>query len=249
MTKTMIVIGASRGIGAAIARLAGGRGYAVCVNYSSSQEKAEAVVADIESAGGQAIAVQGDAGNEADVVGLFGATDAAFGPPTALVCNAATDHYTFAEDVEAADVEKVFRVNVVGQFVAAREAIQRMSTKRGGAGGAIVNIASIVPRLGGLPGDIIYTASKGAVQAFSHALAKEVGPEGIRVNSVSPGYVLTDIFNEYPGGQAGARAAAEEANPLGRIGQPDDIANLVLWLCSDEASYVSGADYESSGGL
>jgi NAD(P)-dependent dehydrogenase (short-subunit alcohol dehydrogenase family) len=249
MSGTMIVTGASRGIGAAIARLAGTRGYAVCVNYGGSKEKAEAVVADIEASGGRAIAVQGDAGNEADIVGLFEATDAAFGPPTALVCNAATDHYTLTADIEAADVERVFRVNVVGPLVAAREAIRRMSTKQGGSGGAIVNIASIVPRLGGLPGDIIYTTSKGALHAFTRSLAKEIGPEGIRVNSVSPGYVLTDIFNEYPGGQEGAKAAAEEANPLGRIGQPEDIANLVLWLCSEEASYVSGADYESSGGL
>ena len=249
MSETMIIIGASRGIGAAIARLAGARGYSVCVNYAGSQEKAEAVVADVEATGGRAIAVQGDAGNEADIVRLFEATDEAFGPPTALICNAATDHYTLTADVEAVDIERVFRVNVVGQFVAAREAIRRMSTKQGGAGGSIVNIASIAPRLGGLPGDIVYTASKGAVQAFSHALAKEIGPEGIRVNSVSPGYVLTDIFNEYPGGKEGAKAVAEEANPLGRIGQPEDIANLVLWLCSDEASYVSGADYESSGGL
>ena len=249
MSGTMIVIGASRGIGAAIARLASARSYSVCVNYSGSKAKAEAVVADIEAAGGRAVAMQGDAGDEADVVRLFEATDEAFGPPTALVCNAATDHYTLTADVEAADVERVFRVNVVGQFIAAREAIRRMSTKQGGVGGSIVNIASISPRQGGLPGDIIYTATKGAVQAFSHALAKEVRPEGIRVNSVSPGYVLTDIFNEYPGGQEGAKAAAEESNPLGRIGQPEDIANLVLWLCSDEASYVSGADYESTGGL
>jgi len=241
----MIVTGASRGIGAAAAKLAGGRGYKVCVNYNQARERAEKVVRAIEAEGGKAIAVQGDVGWEDDVVRLFKTVDDRFGPVTALVNNAAVDHETKIADLDVKGLERVF--NVTGPFLCAREGIRRMSTRLGGSGGVIVNVSSLSARYGGLPGDVIYASSKGALDTFTLGLAREVAKEGIRVVSVRPGLTLTDIWDRGIGKEA-AIELGKTGVPMGRIGQPEEVAALVVWLCSAEASYVTGALYEVGGG-
>ncbi len=243
----MIVTGASRGIGAAAAKLAGSRGYKVCVNYNQARERAEKVVRAIEAEGGKAIAVQGDVGREDDVVRLFKTVDDRLGPVTALVNNAATDHETKIADLDVKGLERVFAVNVTGPFLCAREGIRRMSTRLGGSGGVIVNVSSLSARYGGLPGDVIYASSKGALDTFTLGLAREVAKEGIRVVSVRPGLTLTDIWDRSIG-RDGAIELAKTGVPMGRIGQPEEVAALVVWLCSAEASYVTGALYEVGGG-
>lgn len=247
MAKIMIVTGASRGIGAAIARLAGQRGYDVAVNYTRARDKAEAVVRDIEKAGRRAIAVQGDVGAEADLLRLFETTDKSLGPVSALVNNAGVDYETPIVDFELEGLRRVYGVNVFGPFIAAREAIKRMSTQRGGTGGTIVNVGSISARYGGLPGDIVYASSKGAVDSFTMGLAREVGPHGIRVACVRPGLIRTEIFDSNIGIER-AVEIAKASTAIGRIGEPEEIANMVLWICSDEASYVTGTIHDVSGG-
>lgn len=247
MAKIMIVTGASRGIGAAIARLAGQRGYDVAVNYTRARDKAEAVVRDIEKAGRRAIAVQGDVGAEADLLRLFETTDKSLGPVSALVNNAGVDYETPIVDFALEGLRRVYGVNVFGPFIAAREAIKRMSTQRGGTGGTIVNVGSISARYGGLPGDIVYASSKGAVDSFTMGLAREVGPHGIRVACVRPGLIRTEIFDSNIGIER-AVEIAKASTAIGRIGEPEEIANMVLWICSDEASYVTGTIHDVSGG-
>ena len=187
MSGVMIVTGGSRGIGAAIARRAARAGFDVCVNYARAQDRAEEVVHDVIQAGQQAIAVQADVGTEAGVVEMFRRTDAELGPVTALVNNAAIDYETAVVDAELARVRGVFNLNIFGVFVSAREAIKRMSTKRAGAGGVIVNVGSISSRYGGLPGDVVYAASKGALDSFTLGLSREVGPEGFGSAVCAPG--------------------------------------------------------------
>ena len=248
MTGVLVVTGGSRGIGAAIARLGGKRGYRVAVNYVQAKERAQEVVDDIRDAGSEAIAIQGDTGSEADMVRLFEQVDEAFGPVTALVNNAAIDHEIAIADFAVADLERVYAVNVTGPFVCAREAIRRMSTRLGGKGGVIINISSISARYGGLPGDVIYASSKGALDSFSLGLGKEVAKEGIRVVSVRPGLTLTDIWERSNVGREGAIELGKTGAPIGRIAEPEEVANLALWLCSDEASYVTATCYDVSGG-
>jgi NAD(P)-dependent dehydrogenase (short-subunit alcohol dehydrogenase family) len=243
----MIVTGASRGIGAAIARLAGARGYDVAVNYSRAKEQAERVVKDIETSGRRAIAVQADAGVEDDLVRMFETVDKTLGPVSALVNNAGIDHETAIEDLKLDGLKRVYAVNVFGPFVTARESIKRMSTKKGGKGGTIINIGSISARYGGLPGDVVYASSKGAVDAFTMGLAREVGPLGIRVACVRPGLIRTEIFDSNIGLDR-AIEIAKTSTMIGRIGEPEEIANMVLWLCSDDASYVTGTIHDVTGG-
>lgn len=247
MSKVMIVTGASRGIGAAVARLAGERGYNVAVNYSRAKEKAEGVVKDIEKSGQRAIAVPADIGAEDDVVRMFETVDKALGPVTALVNNAGIDYTTAIEDMKLDGLKRVYAVNIFGPFIAARESIKRMSTKRGGKGGTIINIGSISARYGGLPGDVVYASSKGAVDAFTMGLAREVGPLGIRVACVRPGLIRTEIFDSNIGIDR-AMEIAKTSTMIGRIGEPKEIANMVLWLCSDDASYVTGTVHDVTGG-
>jgi NAD(P)-dependent dehydrogenase (short-subunit alcohol dehydrogenase family) len=247
MSKVMIVTGAARGIGAAVARLAGAKGYDVAVNYTRSKEKAEQVVKDIEKSGHRAVAVQADVGVEEDVVRMFEAVDKALGPVSALVSNAGIDYETVIEDMRLDRLERVYAVNVFGPFVAARESIRRMSTKKGGKGGTIVNIGSISARYGGLPGDVVYASSRGAIDAFTMGLAREVGPLGIRVACVRPGLIRTEIFDSNIGLDR-AIEIAKTSTMIGRIGEPEEIANMVLWLCSDEASYVTGTIHDVTGG-
>ena len=247
MSGVMIVTGGSRGIGAAIARRAARAGFDVCVNYARAQDRAEEVVHDVIQAGQQAIAVQADVGTEAGVVELFRRTDAELGPVTALVNNAAIDYETAVVDAELARVRGVFNLNIFGVFVSAREAIKRMSIKRAGTGGVIVNVGSISSRYGGLPGDVVYAASKGALDSFTLGLSREVGPEGIRVCCVRPGITRTEIFEASIGIER-AEAIAKAQTVLGRICEPEEVANLVVWLCTDEASYVTTTIYDISGG-
>lgn len=249
MTGVVLVTGAGRGIGAAIARLAGKRGYKVGVNYSRSADDAQKVVADIERAGGKAIAIQGDVGEEKDVVAMFEAMDKAFGPVTALVNNAGilgkpTSTAKLGTDL----ISQVLKTNVTGTLICAREAIRRMSPPTGN-GGVIVNIGSIAARSGGMSGCVSYAASKGAVDSLTIGLAKEVGKLNIRVNCIRPGLVESDIHDAATGGLEASRKAAQATVPLGgRMGTPEEIANMTLWLMSDEASYVTAAIYDVSAG-
>ena len=247
MSKVMLVTGASRGIGAAVARLAGAKGYDVAVNYARARDRAEEVVADIEKAGRRAIAIQADMGKEDDILRLLETVDDALGPVSAIVNNAAIDYETPIPDMTTEGLREVFDVNVIGLFIMAREAVKRMSTKRGGAGGAIVNVGSISARYGGLPSDVPYAASKGAVDSFTKGLAHEYAEHGIRVNCVRPGLIATDMWEHSIGIEA-AIALGKTGSMLKRIGRPEEIATMVLWLCSDEASYVTAAIYDVDGG-
>ena len=247
MSGVMIVTGGSRGIGAAISRRAARAGFDVCVNYARAKERAEEVVHAVTQAGQRAIAVQADVGTEEGVVELFRRTDAELGPVTALVNNAAIDYETAVVDAKLERIQGVYNLNIFGVFVSAREAIKRMSTKRGGAGGVIVNVGSVSSRYGGLPGDVVYASSKGALDSFTMGLSREVGPEGIRVCCVRPGITRTEIFEASIGIER-AEAIAKAQTVLGRICEPEEVANLVVWICTDEASYVTTTIYDISGG-
>ena len=243
----MIVTGGSRGIGAATARLAAERGYAVCVNYRSNRDAADTVVGEIAAAGGTAIAVGADVASEPDVVRLFSAVDAALGPLDALVNNAGVlERQTRVEHVDAARIDRIFATNVRGAFVCAREAVRRMSTARGGAGGAIVNVSSRAAQLGA-PGEYVdYAASKAALDALTIGLAREVGGEGIRVNGVRAGIIHTDIHAD--GGEPGRVDRLGPTLPMKRGGDAIEVARAILWLLSDEASYSTGTFIDVAGG-
>ena len=247
MNKVVIVTGGGRGIGAATAQLAAERGYAVCVNYRTNQASAEAVVSGIEAAGGKALAVEADVAVEDDVVRLFETVDAALGPLTALVNNAGIiEKQTRVEDIDAARIDRVFGTNVRGAFLCAREAVRRLSTKRGGAGGAIVNVSSRAAQLGA-PGEYVdYAASKAALEALTVGLAREVAAEGIRVNGVRPGIIYSDIHAD--GGEPGRVDRLGPTLPMQRGGDPIEVARAILWLLSDEASYVTGTFLDITGG-
>jgi NAD(P)-dependent dehydrogenase (short-subunit alcohol dehydrogenase family) len=247
MSKVLIVTGGSRGIGAATARLAGARGYAVAVNYLHSREVAEGVVAEIERAGGTAIAVAGDVAVDGDVLRLFGTVDERLGRVTALVNNAGIlDRQMRLDEMELARLQRIFATNIVGAFVCAREAVRRMSTRHGGAGGAIVNVSSAAARLGSPNEFIDYAASKGALDTLTIGLSKEVGGEGIRVNGVRPGLIYTDIHDS--SGDPGRVERFIPGVPMQRGGTAEEVAQAILWLLSDEASYVNGATIDVTGG-
>lgn len=247
MKKVILVTGGSRGIGAAVAHLAAQEGYAVCISYLSNRSAAEAVVATILEQGGRALAVQADVALEPDVVRLFECVDKALGPVTALVNNAGIlAPQARVEDMEAARITRVFATNVVGSFVCAREAVRRMSTRHGGAGGAIVNLSSRASRLGA-PGEYVdYAASKAAIDTLTIGLAKEVAAEGVRVNAVSPGVIYTDIHAS--GGEPGRVERLKESIPMKRGGYPEEVAKAVLWLLSEDASFTTGASIDVAGG-
>ena len=235
MTKKVIIItGASRGIGANTAVLAGQRGYAVCVNYRSNREKAEEVVAAIRGSGGAAIAVQADVGDETAVVRLFATVDQELGRVDALVNNAGVNDIAQGrvDECDADAIRRIYNTNVVSMFLCSREAIRRMSTRHGGRGGSIVNLSSTLAHLAAAGRFLAYSATKGAVESFSFGLAQEVAGEGIRVNACRPGPTDTDMIP--PGRVATANL------PMGRVSTAGEVANAVLWLLSDEASYVSG---------
>jgi NAD(P)-dependent dehydrogenase (short-subunit alcohol dehydrogenase family) len=245
--RVMIVTGGGRGIGAATARLAAKRGYAVCVNYLRDRDAAESVVHEIRSAEGRAIAVAGDVSLEADVLKLFQESDRSLGRLTALVNNAGiVVRASRVEAMDGARLQRMFATNVIGPFLCACEAIKRMSTKHGGKGGAIVNVSSGAARLGS-PGEWVdYAASKGAIDTMTLGLAKELAEEGIRVNCVRPGFVNTDIHAT--AGEPDRIERLRESIPMKRGGEPGEVARAILWLLSDEASYSTGAILDVTGG-
>jgi NAD(P)-dependent dehydrogenase (short-subunit alcohol dehydrogenase family) len=247
MSKVIVITGGGRGIGAATARLAAGQGYAVCVNYRQNRSTADTVVTAVERAGGRAIAVAADVSVESDVVKLFATVDRALGPVTALVNNAGIlERQMRVEEMDAARLSRVFATNVTGAFLCAREAIRRMSTRHGGAGGAIVNVSSAAARLGAPDEYIDYAASKGAIDTLTIGLAREVAADGIRVNAVRPGIIYTDIHAK--GGEPGRVERMKSTVPLGRGGQASEVAHAILWLLSPEASYTTGAFIDVTGG-
>ena len=245
--KTMLVTGASRGIGAEIALLAGRSGYRVAVNYLRSEAAAQAVVAQIHQAGGQAVALQADVGRQDQVVAMFKQLDEAFGAPDVLVNNAGVLANFRVDTADENNLVDVFRANVFSAFFCSREAIRRMSTAHGGKGGVIVNMSSVAARLGGMSGGSAYAASKGAIDSYNLALAKEVGLEGIRVNAIRPGLISTEIHALH-GGIAKMEQMAKGAVPMGRAGSAREVAEVALWLASDAASYVHGSVVDVAGG-
>jgi NAD(P)-dependent dehydrogenase (short-subunit alcohol dehydrogenase family) len=247
LSGVAIVTGGGRGIGAATARLASERGYAVCVNYLRNREAAEGVVGAIARAGGKAIAVAGDVAKERDVIRMFDEAQTRLGPVTALVNNAGIlERHARLDEMQAERFERVFATNITGAFLCAREAVRRMSTRHGGQGGAIVNVGSAASRLGS-PGEYVdYAASKGAIDSFTIGLAREVAEEGIRVNAVRPGVVYTEIHAS--GGEPGRVERVKAHVPMKRGGQPEEVARAILWLLSDEASYSTGTFIDVSGG-
>ena len=243
----LIVTGGSRGIGAETARLAAERGYAVCVNYRRNRAAADAVVGAITASGGTALAVAADVANEDDVIRLFETVDSQLGPVAVLVNNAGIlERQTRVEHLHAARIDRVFATNVRGAFLCAREAVRRMSTARGGAGGAIVNVSSRAAQLGA-PGEYVdYAASKAALDALTIGLAREVAAEGIRVNGVRAGIIYTDIHAD--GGEPGRVDRLGPTLPMKRGGHAIEVARAILWLASDEASYSTATFIDVAGG-
>jgi NAD(P)-dependent dehydrogenase (short-subunit alcohol dehydrogenase family) len=248
MTGIVVVTGGSRGIGAATARLAARRGHAVAINYRTRADAADALAAEIEAAGGTAIAVQADVARQSEVERMFGEVDR-LGCLSALVNTAGITGGppTRVADLEQAALERLLAVNVVGTMLCCREAVRRMSAAHGGTGGAIVNVSSMAATIGGRPGRSAYAASKGAIDSFTIGLAKEVAQEGIRVNAIRPGMTLTDMTDAVRHDpEVRARIAATIA--MNRCAAPEEVARPILWLLSDEASFVSGAILDASGG-
>lgn len=247
MAKVLVVTGASRGIGAACAVQAAADGWTVCVNFNRRTDRADAVVEHIRAAGGSAIKAQADVSKDSDVLRLFETVDHELGPVTGLVNNAGTILPSGTVlNVTEDDLSYLWASNVTSQFLCAREAVKRMSTKHGGQGGAIVNISSVHARLGAPNAFLSYAASKGAIDTFTQGLAQEVAGQGIRVAQVRPGLIDTEIHAL--GGDADRAKTVGASVPIGRAGTPEEVANAVVWLLSEKASYVTAASLDVSGG-
>ena len=247
MDGTLVVTGGSRGIGAATARICAIEGYAVCVNYLSDKQSARDVVSDIAARGARALPVQADVSVEADIVRLFDTAEQQLGPITGLVNNAGiTGGLTSVADLSCETLRQVMDLNVIGAILCAREGVRRMSLERGGSGGAIVNVSSGAATLGSANEYVHYAASKGAIDSFTLGLAREVAGEGIRVNAVSPGLIETDIHAAVGAPERLERLAPTV--PMGRSGTADEVAQAIVWLLSDAASFVTGANLRIGGG-
>lgn len=247
MKRVLLITGGSRGIGAATALLAAQDGWAVAVNYANNQAAANQVVQTIAQAGGQAIAVQGDVADEAQIVRMFATVDQQLGRVTGLVNNAGVVDVTArVEDMSWERLERMMRINVLGSFACAKEAIRRMSTRHGGQGGVIVNLSSVAARLGAPAQYVDYAASKGAIDTFTVGLAKELATENIRVNAVRPGVIDTDIHAS--GGLPNRARDLAPQIPMQRPGTAEETAQAIVWLLSDKASYVTGTCLDVTGG-
>jgi NAD(P)-dependent dehydrogenase (short-subunit alcohol dehydrogenase family) len=247
MGKTMLVTGASRGIGAAIARRAAQAGWDVAVNYAGRADKAAEVAADIEAAGRRAHCVQADVADADAVRAMFAEVDDVLGPVAALVNNAGIVEKMTMAELDPARLARMMGVNIAGCLYCTHEAVRRMGRSFGGSGGTIVNISSRAAATGGLPGSIGYAATKGAVDSMTYGQARELGPEGIRVAAIRPGLIHSDIHLP-GGGREAVEKMASASVPLGRAGEPEEIAGLAIWLCGDEAGYVTGALFDVGGG-
>jgi NAD(P)-dependent dehydrogenase (short-subunit alcohol dehydrogenase family) len=247
MEKVIVITGASRGIGAATALLAAQYGYRICINYHTDDQAAEAVLGQVRALGATAIAVRADVSVEDEVQQLFQRVDHELGRVTALVNNAATiAHQSRVEDMSEFRLLKVMKTNVVGPMLCTKHALLRMARRHGGQGGAIVNVSSVAARLGSPNEYVDYAASKGALDTFTVGLAKEVAGEGVRVNGVRPGYIHTDFHAL--SGDADRVTKLESGLPMGRGGRPEEVAEAILWLLSDKASYSTGSFIDLGGG-
>ncbi|WP_315836731.1 SDR family oxidoreductase [Bradyrhizobium prioriisuperbiae] len=246
MDRVAIITGGSRGIGRAAALAAANRGYRVCIGYASNEAAAREVVGKIEASNGKAIAVRCDVASEDDILALFKAADD-FGPLGALVNNAGVvDVSARLDDMSADRLHRMMTINIVGSMLCAREAVKRMSTRHGGQGGVIINLSSVAAKLGSPNTYVDYAASKGAIDTFTLGLAYEVANEGIRVAGIRPGLIDTDIHAS--GGEPDRAYRLAKNVPMQRVGTADEIANAIVWLMSDEASYVTGSILDVSGG-
>lgn len=247
MRKVLLITGGSRGIGAATARLAGQRGYDVAVNYARDAAAAEGVVADVRKAGGRAVAIKADVGEPAQIKRLFETVDLELGRLDAFLNNAGVlwPHSAFV-DISQEQLARTLALNLTGAFLCNQEAVRRMSTRYGGKGGVIVNMSSMASKLGGAFECLDYGVSKGAVDTMTVGLAKELAGEGIRVNGLRPGLIHTDIHKLT--GETDRVGRHSPTVPLKRGGKPDEVAEAVLWLCSDAASYITGVTIDVAGG-
>ncbi len=247
MSKVLLITGASRGIGAATARLAAQQGWAVAVNYHRNQAAAQAVVDAIHAGGGRAVAIAANVADEVDVLRLFAECEAALGLLSALVNNAGVlEPQMRLDEMSMARWQRILGANVIGPLLCCREAVKRLSSRHGGPGGAIVNVSSAAARLGSPNEYVDYAASKGALDTLTVGLAKEVAAEGIRVNGVRPGFIYTDMHAD--GGEPGRVDRVKSAVPMQRGGQPEEVAAAILWLLSDAASFTTGSFIDVAGG-
>ena len=245
--RIAIVTGGSRGIGAATARLLARNDYSVCINYRSDEAAADTLVRELNDAGSTAISVQADVSKEQDVVELFRSVDGQLGSVTALVNNAGiVQRQMRVEDMDASRINRILETNVTGAFLCCREAVKRMSQSRGGNGGSIVNVSSVAARIGGAGDYVDYAASKGAIDTLTRGLSLEVAAEGIRVNCVRPGFIYTEMHGD--GGEPDRVDRLAPSIPLSRGGDPQEVANAIFWLLSDDSSYTTGSFIEVSGG-
>ncbi len=247
MTKVLLITGGASGIGAETARRAAGRGYSIAINYRTRDAEAKKVVADVQAKGAKAIAIKADMASESDIVRMFEETTKALGPITQLLNSAGISKQMRVDAYDAAVLASLFATNVTGLMICCREAAKRMSTKHGGKGGAIVNVSSMAGTLGGRQGSSAYAATKGAVDSFTKGFAREVAAEGIRVNSLRPGMVLTEM-TEGRLKDAAFKAGIESSIPMRRVGKSHEIADAALWLLSDEAAFITGAMLDAAGG-
>lgn len=246
-SKNILITGASRGIGQAIARQAAQQGWSIGLNYNQSQSEALSLAEELRQMGVKVVCLQADVSQQSDVQRMFREFDEAVGPLHALINNAGILASFLITEVDETKLNRLYGANVFSAYYCAREAVLRMSTAQGGSGGAIVNMSSVASRLGGLSGGSAYAGSKGALDSFNLALAKEVGAQGVRVNAIRPGLIATDIHNVH-GGIDQMKIMAKTAVPMGRSGTAEEVAKVAMWLAGPDASYVHGSIVDVAGG-